>query len=243
MNPCIVSFYMSNINMKTVGLQRSVVEKFNRSRVKHYQIQVDMPHGVAMDYFWALNGSPVEAFLDPTTFKPRIEPQMDHDAVLFLDIDAVPLVDRSIDTYLAYAYEGHLAGNAQSSNHIGDGQHMFAAPSAVAISKETYDRIGRPSAYENPHSDVGEQWTRNARDHKVPVDLAMPVCYNEPPVRYDWEPKDAPPYWTLAKGFPNYGQGTTFGDSIGNLFYHQFHIRMPGVEEKFWRKCESLLTE
>jgi hypothetical protein len=55
---------MNNIDMKTVGLQRSVVEKFNRSKVKHYQIQVDLPHGVAMDYFWALNGSPVEAFGD-----------------------------------------------------------------------------------------------------------------------------------------------------------------------------------
>ena len=237
MNPCIVSFFMNNINMKTVGLQRSVVEKFNRSNVKHYQIQVGLPHGVAMDYFMTVNGSPTGGFVGQ-----GVPQQCDHDAVLFLDIDAIPVMDRSIDTYLAYAYEGHLAGNAQSSNHIGDGQHMFAAPSAVAISKETYDKIGRPTAYEQPNSDVGEQWTRAAREHAIPVDLAMPVCYNEPPVRYDWEPKDAPPYWTLAKGFPNYGQGTTFGDSIGNLFYHQFQIRMGGVEEKFWKKCESLLT-
>jgi len=61
-------------------------------------------------------------------------------------------------------------------------------------------------------------------------------------MRYDWEPKDAPPYWTLAKGFPNYGLGTTFGDDLGNLFYHQFQIRMGGVQEKFWKQCESLLT-
>ena len=235
MNPAIVSFFMDNINTKTVGLQRKVVAKFNRSGVPHYSIQVNLPHGVAMDYFWALNGSPVEAFGD------KIPQQMQHDAILFLDIDAVPIVDRAIDTYLAYAYEGYLAGNAQSSNHIGDGQHMFAAPSAVAISKETYDKIGRPSAYENPNSDVGEEWTRAARKNAIPVDLAMPMRYNEPPVRYDWEPKDAPPYWTLAKGFPNYGQGTTFGDNLGDLFYHQFQIRMGGVEEKFWQKCESLL--
>lgn len=237
MKPCIVSFFMDNIDMKTVELQRKVVAKYNRSNVPHYSIQVALPHGVAFDYFWALNGSPVEAFGD------KIPKQMDHDAVLFLDVDAVPLVDRAIDTYLAYAYEGHLAGNAQSSNHIGDGQHMFAAPSAVAISKDTYDKIGRPSAYENPRADVGEEWTHKAREHKVPVDLAMPMWYDEAPHRYDWEPKDSNPYWTLAKGFPNYGVGTTFGDDLGKLFYHQFQIRIPGMQEKFWKKCESILTE
>lgn len=237
MNPCIVSFFMANVDMKTVGLQRSVVQKFNRSGVKHYQIQVDIPHGVAMDYFWALNGSPVEAFKD------KVKQQTDHDVVMFLDIDAVPVQDRSIDTYLAYAYEGHIAGNAQRSNHIENDQHMFAAPSAVAISKETYDKIGRPSAYPNPRSDVGEEWTHKAREFKVPVDLAMPLCYNEPPHRFEWEPKDANPYWDLADGFPKYGVGTTFGDQIGELFYHQFQTSVPGMQEKFWKKCESLLTE
>lgn len=243
MNPCIVSFFMNNIDRKTVDLQRQVVAKYNRSGVKHYQIQVDMPHGVAMDYFWALNGSPVEAFVDMNTFTPRIPKQLDHDAVFFLDIDAVPLVDRAIDVYLAYAYEGHVAGNAQSSNHIGDGQHMFAAPSAVAMSKETYDKLLRPSAYENPRADVGEEWTYAAREAKIPVDLAMPMWYDEAPYRYDWEPKDANPYWDLAEGFPKYGVGTTFGDSLGKLFYHQFQIRIPGMQEKFWKKCEAILAE
>jgi hypothetical protein len=237
MNPCIVSFFMSNIDPKTVELQRKVVAKYNRSGVRHYQIQVDMPHGVAMDYFWALCGSPVEAFED------KIAQQVNHDAVLFLDIDAFPVVDRAIDTYLAYAYEGHLAGNAQSSNHIGDGQHMFAAPSAVTMSKDTYDKLGRPSAYENPRADVGEEWTYAARERKIPVDLAMPVCYDEAPFRYDWEPKDAKPYWDLAEGFPKYGVGTTFGDKLGKLFYHQFQIRIPGMQEKFWKKAESILAE
>lgn len=237
MKPCIVSFFMDNIDMKTVGLQKSVVQKYNRSGVPHYSIKVNMPHGVAMDYFWALNGSPCEAFGD------KIAQQMEHDAVLFLDIDAVPVVDRAIDTYLAYAYEGHLAGNAQRSNHIENDQHMFAAPSAVAISKETYEKIGRPSAYETHHADVGEEWTYKAREHKIPVDLAMPLCYDEAPYRYDWEPKDAKPYWDLADGFPKYGVGTTFGDNLGPLFYHQFQIRLPGMQEKFWKLCEKLLTE
>ena len=35
-NACIVTCFMSNINMKTVGLQRSVVEKYNKSVFKLY---------------------------------------------------------------------------------------------------------------------------------------------------------------------------------------------------------------
>lgn len=237
MNPCIVSFFMNNIDMKTVGLQRSVVQKFNRSGVKHYQIQVDMPHGVAIDYFWTLNGVPTGGFKDHV-----IPQQMDHDAVLLLDIDAVPLVDRAIDTYLAYAYEGHLAGNAQRTNHIENDQHMFAAPSVAAISKETFIKMGAPSAFETKRADVLEEWTYAAREAKIPVDLAMPLCYDEAPRRYDWE-KNQPPYWDLADGYPKYGVGTTFGDKLGPLFYHQFQIRLPGMQEKFWAKCESLLTE
>jgi len=126
MNPAIVSFYMNNIDMKTVGLQRSVVEKFNRSHVKHYQVKIDVPHGVAIDYFWAMNGCPTEAFKEH-----KIEQKFDHDAVLILDIDCIPLAERAIDTYLAYAYNGSIAGNAQRTNHLDNGQHVFAAPSAT----------------------------------------------------------------------------------------------------------------
>jgi hypothetical protein len=240
MNPCIVSFFMDNVDMKTVGLQRSVVEKFNRSHVKHYQINVNMEHGVAIDYFMALNGSPVAAFLDDEG-KPRVEPKMDHDAVLFLDIDCVPLCDRAIDTYLAYAYNGSIAGNAQRSNHIENGQNVFAAPSATAITKATYDKIGRPSAYPNQRSDVLEEYTFAAKEKGVRLDLAMPLRYDEAPVRYSWE-KDTDPFWKLADGMPNYGIGTTYGDKIGDLFYHQFQIFVGDSQSKFWKKCESILT-
>jgi len=235
MNPCIVSFFMNNVDMKTVGLQRSVVEKFNRSHVPHYQINTTLPHGVAIDYFMAVNGSPVEAFNGQ-----GIAQQTDHDAVLFLDIDCIPLVDRAIDTYLAYAYNGSLAGNAQRSNHIENDQNVFAAPSATAITKATYDKIGRPSAYPNERSDVLEEYTFAAKEKGVRIDLALPLRYDEAPVRYSWE-KDTDPFWKLADGMPNYGIGTTYGDKIGDLFYHQFQIFVGDSQSKFWKRCESIL--
>jgi len=236
MNPCIISFYMDNVDMKTVGLQRSVVEKFNRSHIKHHQIKVDLPHGVAIDYFWAINGSPVEAFKEH-----NIAQQYQYDAVLIMDIDCIPLCDRAIDTYLAYAYNGSLAGNAQRSGHIENGQNVFAAPSCTAITKETYDKIGRPSAFPTKRSDVLEEYTFAAKEHGVRVDLAMPLRYDEPPHRYSWE-KDTDPFWKLADGMPNYGLGTTYGDKIGDLFYHQFQIFVGDNQPKFWKKCESILT-
>jgi hypothetical protein len=236
MNPCIVSFFMNNISGKTVGLQRSVVEKLNRSHVKHYQIHIDMPHSVAIDYFWTLNGCPVGAFKDA-----NFEQKFDHDAILFLDIDCIPMCERAIDTYLAYAYNGSLAGNSQRTNHLENGQHIFAAPSAAAITKENYIKLGCPSAKETERSDVLEEYTWEAEKAEMRIDLAMPLRYNEAPKRYDWE-KDQPPYWALKDGQPVYGIGTTYGDKLGDLFYHQFQIRMEGMQDKFNQVCESILT-
>lgn len=237
MNACIVSFFMDNVNMKTVGLQRSVVEKFNPNKIKHYTIKVDVPHGIAMDYFFALNGHKTAKMEEA-----RIEQSMHHDVILVLDIDCIPLQEISIDYYLKQAYDGKLIGNAQRSGHIENNQHVFAAPSAVAMSTATYDKMGRPSAHPTDRSDVGEEYTWHAEKHGVSVDLLMPLRYDRPVNRFDWE-KDKDPYWKLADGMPNYGLGTTFGNQqLGELFWHSFQIFHSGSQEKFWQKCEEVLN-
>lgn len=236
MNPCIVSFFMNNIDMKTVGLQKSVVEKYNKSKVHHYIIKVDVPHGVAMDYFWTINGYKVSIFKDHD-----IPKQLDHDLILFLDIDCVPVHEDAIDMMIEAAAAGRLIGNAQRTNHIQNNQHVFAAPSAVALTAENFEKMGRPSAYETPRGDVAEEYTYKAEDVSIPVDLLMPLRYDYPPQRYDWE-QDQPDHWALADGMPVYGMGTTYGQDSKELFYHNFQIRMPGQQEKFWRKCEELLN-
>lgn len=234
-NPCIVSFYMDNINMKTVGLQKSVVEKYNKSKIKHYIMKIGVPHPVGIDYFWAMNGHKLE------TFKGfNIEKQVDHDVILFLDIDALPLHENAIDFYLEEAASGKIIGNAQRTNHIQNNQHVFAAPSAVAISSKTFEEIGSPSAIETNMGDVAESWTYAAEKKGIKVDCIMPLRYDYPPERYDWE-KNQPPYWDLADGMPKYGIGTTYGNSTSELFYHLFQIRFPGQQERFWKKCEEIL--
>jgi len=236
MNPCVVSFFMDNISENVVRAQQLVVQKFNVSKVKHYTIKVDFPHGIALDYFWGLNG------LVNATFAGRdFKKQLDHDAILFLDIDCIPLSDRAIDYYIERAYAGKVVGNAQRSNHIQNNQHVFAAPSALCLTAETFKKMGMPSAVETIRSDVAEEYTWEAEKINVPVDLIMPLRYDNPPMRYEWE-GNQPPYWALADGMPVYGMGTTYGDEKGDLFYHNFQIRMEGQQEKFIVKCGEVMN-
>jgi len=227
--------------MKTVGLQKSVVEKYNKNKIPHYIMKVSMPHGIAIDYWWAQNGCLTKKLAEAAKGQ-EIPIAFDHDAVLILDIDAIPLSERAIDLFFEKAYAGRLIGNAQRTNHIENNQHVFAAPSASCISKETYEKIGMPSAYESQRGDVLEEYTWNAERLGISVDLILPLRYNDSPKRYEWE-GDQPPYWALADGMPVYGMGTTYGDEEGDLFYHQFQIRMEGQEEKFWAECEKKLVE
>lgn len=238
MKACIASFFMDNIHPKTIEIQKSVVQKFNKSKHHHFLMKINMPHGVGIDYFWSINGHRVDR-----TFKPefKIEKQLDYDVILFLDIDAIPLHEDAIDYYIAEAAKGKIIGNAQRSNHIENGKHVFAAPSAIALSAETFLKIGKPSAYETPRGDVAEEYTFEAEQAGVPVDLVMPMKYDYAPQRYDWE-KDQPPYWALGDGMPVYGMGTTYGRDGKELFYHNFQIRMEGQQEKFWKKCEDVLV-
>ena len=237
-NACIVSFFMNNVDQKTVGLQKSVVEKYNVSKYPHYIINTTGSPAQTMDHIWALNGIKTAGLKNV-----NIEKRFDHDIIFFLDIDAIPLTEKAIDLYVEKASEGKLIGNAQRSGHIENKQHVFAAPSCVALSVETYLTIGKPSAEVNSRSDVCEEYTWAAEKAGVKVDLFMPLRYDSPPIRMDWETNQEP-FWRLADGMPNYGIGTTFGsDHHGDLFYHNFQIFHPGQQERFWAKCESVLLE
>ena len=235
MKACIASYYMENISMATVEAQYNVVKKFNASKYPHYMVQGEMRHGHFIDYFWALNGQPTEQFKE-------VEPVYNFDVILFLDIDCVPLSPEAIDFYIKEASEGKLIGNAQRSGHIDNGDHLFAAPSAIALSKETYDKIGRPSAIETPRSDVAEEYTWAAQQTGVDVFVTAPSKFDRAPFRYDWE-TDKSPYWELRNGLPNYGLGTTYtDDKFGDVFYHNFQIRVPGEQEHFRNKCAEILS-
>ncbi len=98
----------------------------------------------------------------------------------------------------------------------------------------------------NPE-DNAEELTFRARESNIPIEILMPLRYDAPPIRMDWEPKDAPPYWDLADGMPKYGIGTTFGltnrdGTTMDLFWHMYQSFHPGQNERFTKKCEELLN-
>ena len=235
-NACIVSLFMNNIHPDTVRYQRDVVAKFNKSGHTHFPTLTEAQPADSMDYVWALNGLP------PTGFNMNVEHKLNFDVILFLDIDCIPLCEDAIDFFIDMAAEGKVVGNAQRSGHIENGQHVFAAPAAVAMSRDTYLKIGKPSALPTNRSDASEEYTWAAEQHGVPVDLCMPIKYDAPPIRMAWE-TNKEPYWRLADGMPNYGIGTTFGVGDKELFYHNFQIFHPGQQERFWEKCKSVLGE
>lgn len=223
-NPCIATIFMRNINAKMVELQQTVVKKYNKSNIMHYPVLSEAPPGYTMDKLMEMLAA------------------KGHDAVMFLDVDALPLTDNSLDYFFEQAYAGKVIGSAQRSNHIQNNQNVFAAPHNVTVSIDTYNKLGRPSFLPNYRGDVAEELTFKAREGNIPVEILMPLRYDAPPIRMDWEPKDAPPYWDLADGMPKYGIGTTFGTEGNEMFWHMYQSFHPGQNERFIKKCEELLN-
>ena len=222
-NPCIASLFMKNIDERTVRFQTQVVQKFNKSKIPHYPVLTDAPPGYTMD-----------KLID------MLE-QKGHDAIMFLDIDCVPVSDIALDYFFDKAYNGWIVGDAQRSNHIQNDQHVFCAPHNVTFTIANYRKCGNPSFLPNHRGDVGEELTFRARENNIPLEIIMPVRFDAPPIRMSWE-TDQTPYWALADGMPGYGIGTTFGNDKGELFWHNYQIFHPGQQERFWKKCEELLN-
>jgi hypothetical protein len=222
--PCIASIFMKNIDQNLVALQKKVVEKYNKSNIPHYHIYTEASPGYTMD-----------KLVDMLEKK-------DHDAIMFLDIDCLPLNNNALDYFFEQAYAGKLIGDAQRSNHIQNGQNVFAAPHNVTFTVATYRKCGNPSFLPNFRGDVAEELTFRARESNIDVEIILPLRYDAPPIRMDWEPKDAPPYWDLADGMPKYGIGTTFGTEGNEMFWHMYQSFHPGQNERFTKKCEELLN-
>ncbi len=126
MNPCIASIFMNNIDQKLVALQKQVVEKYNVSKIPHYHVYTEAPPGYTMD-----------------KLVDMLE-QKGHDAIMFLDIDCLPLENNALNYFFERAYMGKVIGSAQRSNHIQNDQHVFCAPHNVTFTVEmcNEDQIG-----------------------------------------------------------------------------------------------------
>ena len=98
---------MKNVAPEIIGAQKKVVEKFNKSNVPHYQVYTEVNPGYTMD-----------KLVDMLEEKG-------HNAIMFLDIDALPLSETAIDYFFQQAYAGKVIGSAQRSNHIQNNQLLI----------------------------------------------------------------------------------------------------------------------
>jgi hypothetical protein len=220
---CIVSFFMPNIHPVTVEMQAKVVEKYNVSKIPHLRVQCPMPtvdnNGEAVDRFVQMNES---------------DSRLGYENIIVLDIDCIPLSEKTLDYIAQKSSDGYLIGNIQRSNHIMNNEHVFVAPSLIAFNMDIYRKMGSPSFRETPRGDMSEELTYRAEEQNIPIEMIMPL-------RYDAAPREAP-FWPLAKGMPNYGIGTTYGnDEFGEMSWHCFQIRYPGNQQRFFDKCNEVL--
>lgn len=222
-NPCIATVFMKNILQDTVEYQKKVFDRFNISRVPFYQVYTESSHGDTM--------SKLMEMLE----------KKGHDAILFVDIDCIPLNDCAIDYMFKQIYAGKLIGDAQRSNHIQNNQHVFAGAHNIGFTVENYKKMGSPAFHETNRGDVAEELTFKAEESNIEVELLMPLRYDAPPFRMHWE-TNTEPFWRLADGMPNYGIGTTYGLEDGTeLFWHCWQIFQPNQQQRFFNKCKEVL--
>lgn len=220
----IFTYSNHQIDEKIQHLQSNVVEKFNDIYNCVYE-------------YLRYNGQDGDVMPDHVIdygFEELFTTQ-EYDTILMLDVDCVPLSTHALEYMFQQAEQGKLVGNIQRSNHIANGQHVYVAPSAMCISKDTYRKLGRPSFAPTQRSDVGEELTFIANSVGVPVEMFMPASYEALPHQSEHP-------WDLADGMPKYGIGTTFVNSAGEeMFYHLFQTRVHVFNELFYKKCTNIL--
>lgn len=216
MNPIILSPYMANVNPAVKEAQFRVMNKLC-TEIPFVQVLTTKPHGETL------------------TNLAKSCMQKGYDTVMFMDIDAIPLSTSAIEFTLNKAHRGHLTGNIQRSNHIQNNQHLFVAPSFMAMSLNYWTWAGQPRFTETERSDVGEEVTYAWEAKGWPMQMYLPIGYEASPAEC--------PSWALADGMSHFGLGTTFGLSSLEMSYHAFQIRMGGMVERFLTKCDSILAE
>ncbi len=200
----VASFYMANMSKEVVEAQRKVLRQFAPEDVAVLQVKTHLRHARALDRLMKI-----------TPYK----------TVVVLDIDCIPIRAGALEELIARAEKGHLAGAAQRSNQLENNEHIFAAPSCLALTKATFDRLGRPDFRANYRGDCAEKLTYAAEECGVIVDLMWPVHVDFP-------------LWPLQGDKLVFGHGTTYDGG----FYHAFESRFPENRARFIARCNAVVA-
>ena len=151
MSDRIVALYWDNIDRRVVEAQRAVFA--------HFGYEIDQRERTGLDHGDFLDG-----------FMAELGPD---DAALLTDIDCFPLNREIVARAFAAAREGAIFGCAQSTNHI-DPDRLFVAPMFMAISRKTWDALGRPSFRPDAENDVAQRLNDIARERGVKIEMLYP---------------------------------------------------------------------
>lgn len=222
MRPIIVTTYNNQIDPAIVYHQRIVVNKLRRGiPFLPYDFSgSDMTHGDACN---------------KVVHKAFYEYIEGADCIMLLDIDCIPLSIEALEWTFHQAYSGKLVGNAQRSNHYENGQHVYAAPSYMCFTRDTFEAAWSPTMCFSKKYDCGELLTVNCRKAGVPVELLMPS-------KWDSLNEDGR-LWDLADGMPKYGIGTTFSNGRHDISYHLFCSRLNRYDGHFMKKCLEVMSQ
>lgn len=223
---CIFTYCNHQIDENFMLLHQNVVEKFNNFQNCKYE-------------FLKYLGNDGEIFPDQAidyAFN-KLFYEDKYDVILMLDIDCIPLDSYAIEYVFNKALQGYIIGNIQRSNHINNNEHVYIAPSAICISKKTFEKLNKPSFAPTYRSDIGEELCFMAEEQDIPLEMFLPKNYEQLPLN-----ENNP--WELKNDMPRYGIGTTFIDSKEKeMFYHLFQSRYHKFNNLFFDKCISILTK
>ena len=140
--------------------------------------------------------------------------------VLILDLDAFPLSQEALKLTFVLANKLKVSGNAQRTNCIDNGEHIFVGPSYMCIDSDFLKSLASPWVV-NRRSDVGEEisWELGSLIKKS---LFLPFKTIKPPI------------WPLGGTKKVYGIGTYFSYDETPISYHHFFSRNFIGKLHFW---------
>lgn len=223
----IFTYCNHQIEEKIPYLQKQIISKFNTNKLCKYEyLHYKKPDGEMTP------DQVIEYGIEKLFYEDN------YDTILMLDIDCIPLNTQALEYIFDRAEEGVLIGNVQRSNHLDNNKHIYPAPSCISLTKETYEKLGKPSWKPTNRGDIGEELCYIAEEKGLEIEMFMPGKYEELPYFNNTERKP----WPLQDGQPEFGIGTTFVDKNGNeMFYHLFQSRLNVFNHLFFLKCASIM--
>jgi len=225
----IFTYNNHQIDEKISYLQKQMVAKFNKNpKCKYEYLFYKKPDGEMVP------DQVIDYGLQKLFYNDN------YDTILILDIDCVPLSVEALEYIFDQAEAGVFIGNAQRSNHIENNKHIYPAPSCVCITKDMFEKLGKPSFKVTNRGDIGEELCYIAEQQSITIEMFMPSKYEALPYWGNNEEDRKP--WPLADGHPEYGIGTTFVNKNGDeMFYHLFQCRLNVFNNLFFLKCASVM--